>query len=201
MRNFLREHWRERRGGYLLGFIVLGLGIALGVLGSELLSVSQRTDLLDYLNGIAASGSSRGAAFHTAVTGDVKEIILLYLAGVTLIGFPVLIGTVAVRGFTLGFSLGFLLREFGPRALGLGVVGVLPGILVLPAVLLWAAGGLRLLLLVVRAELGRQPALARRAFGEYHRTALFGAAAFLLAALLRDYLLSRTYGALAALFH
>lgn len=200
MGNILREHWRERRGGYLLGFVVLGLGILLGVLGSQLLSLTQRTDLLNYLNGLAAGATPRGAA-HATVSAEAKEIILLYLAGLTLIGFPILIGTVAVRGFTLGFSLSFLWREFGTRALGLSAVGVLPGILVLPALLLWSAGGLRLLLLVVRAELGRQPALARRAFGEYHRTALFGAAAFLLAALLRDYLVPSTLGALTSLFH
>ena len=199
MGNFLREHWRERRGGYLLGLAALGLGLLLGVLGSKLLSLSQQTDLLNYLNGLATAGL-KGNSPQFWVAAATKEVIILYLAGVSLIGLPLLLGLVAVRGFVLGFSLSFLLQEFGSRAWALLGAVLLPDLLILPPLLLWVASALRLLVLVLRAQLGRQPTWARRALGEYHRTALGGLVIFWLASFLRDYLHSITYGLLVGLF-
>lgn len=136
---------------YLALFLIFSLGVGFGALAPQKLSPTQREDLSNFLANISASiaqnGSHAGAGtqlFYQSILDNVlKTALLLFVLGLTVIGAPLIMGLVFLRGFVLGFTVGFLVQETALNGLILAAAAVLPhNLLAVPAVMIGAAGSL-----------------------------------------------------------
>lgn len=136
---------------YLALLLLFGMGAGFGALTPQKLSVLQREDLSAFLQGIytTISENNRGAAAgpgffqHSVIDNVLKTAGLLFVLGLTVIGAPLILGIVFIRGFVLGFTVGFLIQETSTQGLILSAAAVLPhNLLAVPAVLIGAGGAL-----------------------------------------------------------
>lgn len=99
-------------------------------------------------------GVSAGDAALRAAAFNLKTAGILWLLGLTVFGIPAVFAVIFARGFILGFSVGFLIREEGWRGILFSAGALLPSHL-LAVPLLFAVGVLAIAFALYRR--GRLP--------------------------------------------
>ncbi len=166
---FLRP--RLFSGGYRAALVPVSLvvfffssGVAAGALALHFRSARQLAELHQYLDGFLATArlsSPRGllfvwdtGAWLDALAAQLSSLALVWVLGLTVVGIPFLLFAVAGRGFILGFTVGFLVREHLERGLLLTIAAVLPqNLCYLPALLAAAVLACYFSLSLARGEL------------------------------------------------
>ncbi len=65
-----------------------------------------------------------------------KTAIALILFGLSVVGLPFILVLIFFRGFVLGFTVGFLIEQLGPKGIVLSALSILPqNIIILPCIL------------------------------------------------------------------
>ena len=139
----------------ILVFTVFILGMVLGIAGVKNLPGPEVAKMSGYinvfLNQVTNIEFDASRALPGAVFDHVAAVILMYVLGVTVIGIPVILAFILVRGYILGFSIYFLASEFSAHGLMLFSVTILPqNLMYIPAVLVGGVTSIWFSLLMVR---------------------------------------------------
>lgn len=137
----------RRRLPLYVGIIFLFImGIVFGSLAVQALSESQRLDLSAYLSGFYDSRHSNLFFGQQWIVGQglidniVKSCGLLWLLGLTIIGAPLILIIIFLRGFVVGFTVGFFIENLFLKGIVVAIAWILPhNLMAIPAVIL--AGG------------------------------------------------------------
>ncbi len=145
------------RANWLLCLFVLlffALGGICGVLAVDYLKPDQVKEISNYLNAFieyAASMELNASNLKSNIVSNLLIILVLYLAGLTVLGIPAVMAVVFARGFTFGFAVGFLLKHQAWQGLVLSLVSIMPqNVLYLPALLIAAVSSLSFSILLVK---------------------------------------------------
>lgn len=115
LRQSLYNYLRPRLFLYGIVGALYGLGVILGVLGVGLLSkeqVSYLTQLISNFLAYLQNLQIDDQAYIREVLGSIwKDLGLIYLLSLTVIGLPGVFVIIFLRGFLLGFVLGFFAQE------------------------------------------------------------------------------------------
>ncbi|RYD02531.1 hypothetical protein N752_24695 [Desulforamulus aquiferis] len=98
---------------------------------------------------------------RTTITNNLTFVGIIYLLGLTVIGAPVILALLFIRGFSLGFTVGFLANERAGDGVIIAIASVLPqNLLFLPAIYLAGVASLSFsCLLIGRLRNSRLPVL------------------------------------------
>lgn len=157
LKRALQAHARRYAGVYLFLFVLFVTGIAFGALAVGALDATQRLELSQYLDFFMQAvsepqaGSGPLLVARDAFLSHWRTAGFMFLIGLTVIGAPLLPAIVFLRGFIVGFSIGFLLASRGWAGLLLSVIAVLPqNVLIVPATIVLAAAGMAFATRVIR---------------------------------------------------
>lgn len=148
---------------YLALILLFVTGLGFGAVATQKLSPVQKADLTNYLGDVYASiaqnegvYASKGEVFYQSMVDNVvKTTGLLFILGLSVIGAPLVLGVVFIRGFVLGFTVGFLVQETMVTGLVLSTTSILPhNLLVVPAILVSAAAALSFASTALKTLLG-----------------------------------------------
>lgn len=147
----LRRHWLV----YLIVLLVFALGVTAGFAGVRTLPAEQTEELLwelDYfLQQADMLEMDSAQVARDVLYYGVILIAAIYLLGLTVIGVPVIMAILFIRGFALGFAIEFLTREKSIQGAILTLAAILPhNILMVPALLLAGAASLSFAWLLVK---------------------------------------------------
>ncbi|MGQ9778823.1 MAG: stage II sporulation protein M [Bacillota bacterium] len=171
--------WRERVRAYLgehlgylaLVFLLFFMGIVFGALTVNNLPATERQNLLSYLCSFLRSlGPStalhKAGLAREAILSNAKTIGFLFLLGLSAIGTPFILLVVFTRGFVLGFTVGFLVKQLMLKGFFFSLVAVVPqNLLFTPALLAAAAADLDLGWTLIRTRfLGQITSFGREFF-------------------------------------
>lgn len=119
----------EFRALFVLVFcaFVLIMGVGFGAAAATGLPVDHRAGIASQV-ARSAVGSSQApdALFMRALTSQLRTGLLLFVAGLTVIGSPAVLAVLFGRGFVSGFAAGLLVREFGGRGMLLALTSLFP---------------------------------------------------------------------------
>jgi stage II sporulation protein M len=141
----LIEHVRAQLGIYVLVCLAFAAGVTGGSLAARLLDEVSLRELNDYLFGVLDYLAARQPVdevliMQRAFLQNGIFILALWLAGNLFFGFTLVLGLLFYRGFTIGFTVAFLVRENALQGILFASAAVLPqNLLYVPASLL--AGG------------------------------------------------------------
>lgn len=158
----LIDYLRSRLVVYAVAAAVFALGAAAGATAVRHLDDRDAAELSSYLNGYLAQASAPGSSAAAAGPESALETmgrgaILPFLLGLTVIGSPFVLALLFLRGFALGFTLAFLVREYAYKGILLAAVSVLPqSLFSIPAALLVAGSSLAFALSAAKIMLGRR---------------------------------------------
>ncbi|MEW6770893.1 MAG: stage II sporulation protein M [Bacillota bacterium] len=138
---------------YLISFFLFGAGFAWGVEGASSLDRKEAAQLEDYLTPLVEPDENydHGIAFRRAVVRNTVPVAVMYFAGLTVVGLPVVAAVLFLRGYALGFTSGFLIRQKGVYGLGIILAELLPqNVLLLIVLVVGAVASFSFSLLLLR---------------------------------------------------
>lgn len=142
----LDEYFRRRIAIYGLVTLMLVVGLITGAAAVRIVDAEDYAELSSFLNAYVAQvssgpGSASLATTKSSIAVDVlRGAAIPWLLGLTVIGAPLALFFVFLRGFALGFTLMFLLEQFSIKGALLALVSVAPhNLFAIPGIVL-AAG-------------------------------------------------------------
>lgn len=183
--NFAANHFREHSSIYLFVIVLFLMGVIFGAVVVNSLSFNQKEDLYYYLSQFFGQVSAGTVAeshdlFIQSLFHNSKFIGLMWFLGISIIGLPVILVLLFMKGMVVGFTVGFLVNRMGWDGFLLSFVSVMPqNIIIIPVFIITAAVTVALSLKMIRRQFMKnlgQPVVPM--FGKY--LAVFCAAVVLL---------------------
>lgn len=138
---------------YLIVLVCFVAGMVIGGWAATGLASDTASDLQYYIRSVLIEPQAgQGDVVESIRAGVIDNLLVfgaVYFLGLTVIGAPVVLGILFVRGFALGFAAWFVLasRELG---VGFALLSFLPhNILLIPALLVAAAASLSFTVLLI----------------------------------------------------
>ena len=135
----VQAHLEENSSVYTFTMVLLVMGVVFGAIVVNSLALSEKQDLYIYLKqffGEMSTGkfASAHAMFNQSFTHNLKYIGFLWVLGLSVIGLPVILILLFLKGVVVGFTVGFLVNEMGWHGMLVSFVSVLPqNLLLIPA--------------------------------------------------------------------
>lgn len=136
--NILVNHIREHSSIYLFIIVLFLMGVIFGAIVVNSLSLSQKEDLYYYLTQFFGQVSNGQVAdskdlFFQSFSHNSKYIGFIWLLGISIIGLPIILILLFIKGMVVGFTVGFLVNQMGWHGFLLSFVSVLPqNLIVIP---------------------------------------------------------------------
>ncbi|QOR65352.1 stage II sporulation protein M [Cytobacillus suaedae] len=132
-------HIREHSSIYIFITVLFLMGVIFGAIVVNSLNFSQKQDLYYYLSrffGQVSEGSFANSTdmFKQSFLHNIKYVGLMWILGISIIGLPVILVLLFLKGVVVGFTVGFLVNQMGFDGFILSFVSVLPqNLLIIPA--------------------------------------------------------------------
>ncbi len=173
MRRKIEEYFRNNMGIYILIAALFTGGVLSGALSLRGLGEEQLLQLNRYFMVLAeglqdCSGTEQGAIFRQALHINFRYLLLISFLGLFPFGFPLIAGLVGLRGFSLGFTVAFLVGRNSLRGVLFAAGAILPhNLILIPAVILGSVTAFSLSWFRLRCALERRPRPLREQLGPY----------------------------------
>ena len=192
LRLYLQQQIKQNRWQFLIVTSVFVIGFFLGYYKIPALDTEVRKYLLQTLDNYLLSnqaGSSNGyGIFIYAFWEQLKSIGLIWFLGLTIIGFPLILTVVFGRGYSLGFTLGFLIQAKDVKGILILLLTVLPqNIIYIPFIIILAVTALNFSLNIVRPNRNPHASLSSQLL-VYGINLVFFLAIFLIGAFVEGFL-------------
>jgi len=170
---------------FLTGILVgdyKALGLTSGV-KSHLLTLID-----NYLKGGVNVGLDKQAILFNSFINQGKSIIAVWFLGLTIIGMPIILALVFLKGFSLGFTIGFLVKEKAVSGILISILSILPQNLVfIPLLIIWSVVGINFTFYIARGRLGSGIPLSK-GFISYTMLMMISLGVVLIGSLIEAYL-------------
>lgn len=153
----VKKHVATNIKEYIIITLIFLLGIFFGVIYVNNMQIQQKEEVSKYINNyIDKEKENKTITTSKALKNSIKDntilAIGLWFAGTTIIGIPIVLGTILFRGFCLGYTISSCTYTMG---LGKGIAFttvsiVLQNILFIPAILALGVSGLKLYKSIVK---------------------------------------------------
>ena len=126
----IKEHFMQNIAIYGIIIIAFIIGICAGAFTVNLLNYSQYRELHAYIETffdvMHGQEINHGQLFKISVLNNVKIMMLLTVLSFTVIGIPFVLIIIGVRGFVLGFTVGFFVKMLNMKGMFLSILSILP---------------------------------------------------------------------------
>lgn len=124
---------------YFLVLLVLAAGLLVGSMSAGRLDKSKSQELSvyvrDFIQKVGGVDFQSSRMARNAMINNVITVAAIYVLGLTVIGIPVTLAILFVRGFVIGFAAGFLTGDMSVSGVFLTAAAILPhNLLYIPAV-------------------------------------------------------------------
>ncbi|SDY49046.1 stage II sporulation protein M [Proteiniborus ethanoligenes] len=125
---------------YFLLVLALMIGISAGAITISVLSKDQSQSLISFLDSFFKVLNQEKIdsliLLKQSILNNIQTIILVWILGLTVIGAPIVFVIIALRGFIVGFTVGFLINELGFKGFVFSLLTILPqNIFVIPGMI------------------------------------------------------------------
>jgi stage II sporulation protein M len=146
---------------YIIGILFIFTGIVIGIYTVKYMGDFEKNDLLSYLKNFSLSVHdgklSNKAVFIQSLKNNLPMILAIWFLGLTMVGIPVILVFDIIKGFTVGFSISFIIKGMGGKGLTVVLLGLLPqNIIYIPCVLAASVIAMNFSLTILKDKINRQ---------------------------------------------
>ena len=134
---------------YFIVFVIFIVGIFLGVMFIN--QINDKSEIEKYINTyIDETKLLHDAEYFTELQNEVKNnialVLLLWFAGTTIIGIPIVLGIILFRGFCLGYTIASCVYVLGriKALLFIGMTILLQNIIFIPSIMILGVSSIKL---------------------------------------------------------
>ncbi|MFE8702597.1 stage II sporulation protein M [Cytobacillus sp. FJAT-54145] len=156
--NVLTNHIREHSSIYLFVIVLFMMGVIFGAIVVNSLSFTQKEDLFYYLSQFFGQVSDGKVAaskdlFFQSFFHNSKFIGLMWILGISIIGLPIILILLFIKGMVVGFTVGFLVNQMQWDGFLLSFVSVLPqNFIIIPVFIVTATLSVSFSLKMIRRQ-------------------------------------------------
>lgn len=151
--NHINNNYRE----YIIISIIFLIGLIIGVIFINNLKENQQETIKLYINNFIESinnGSeiNKTELLKESIISNIKIFLLLNIAGLTVVGMPILYIIVCFRGFCLGYTLSAIIGALGIKNGVFFIVStiILQNVILIPSMFALAVSGIKLYKSVIK---------------------------------------------------
>ncbi len=160
LRRNVIDYIRAHIVAYFFMILIFVIGIVIGAMAVKTLPDEQKSELIGYLRVFFQGLSEHPEGItdtHTllinVLVNNAKIIAIMWLLGFTIVGIPFVLFIICLRGFVIGFTVGFLVNEYIMKGLLFAIASVLPhNFLAVPAILATGVSATTFSLMLVRQK-------------------------------------------------
>lgn len=138
--SLLNKHFENNFWLYIISIFCIFLGIVLGIYTVNYMGTVEKEQLTSYLSGFTSSITEKNIIykdiFFQSIKNNLPIIIGIWFLGLTMIGTPLILIIDIIKGYTLGFTISFIIKGIGVNGIWITLLGILPqNIIYLPCML------------------------------------------------------------------
>src|SRR5690625_418086 len=131
IKNKVSNHFKDHATIYVFIMILFLTGVVFGAIIVNSMEFNQKQDILFYLERYLGQIVANETTENQVILLDsfllhVKSLLLLFTLGLTVIGLPLVWILVFMKGLAIGFSVGFIVNQFGLKGLILASLSIAP---------------------------------------------------------------------------
>ncbi|MGD8189114.1 stage II sporulation protein M [Brevibacillus ginsengisoli] len=155
----IQSSLKENQSLYVFTIVLFAMGVIFGAIIVNSLTLSQKQDLFGFLQYFFKNMSQNGIPdpnehFGQAMGYYLKTVGIMWLFGLSIIGVPIILLMLFLKGIVIGFTVGFLVNQFQWQGMTFSLAGVLPqNMLIVPAFILIGVAGISFSLRLIRTRL------------------------------------------------
>lgn len=154
----IKQHISNNRGQYIIISLIFIAGIIAGDYKAAGLDGGVKNHLTSLIDNFLQGGYRPEVDVQilmvNAFLNQARTIVLIWFLGLTVIGIPLILFIVFLKGFSLGFTIGFLVQEKASAGLVISLFSILPqNIVYIPFIIIWAVIAVNFSVYIVK---GRQ---------------------------------------------
>ena len=155
--NIISKHINNNYREYIIISIIFLIGVIIGVIFINNLQENQQEIIKLYINNFIESindGSEidKAELLKESILSNLKIFLSLSIAGLTVVGMPILYIIICYRGFCLGYTLSAIIATLGVKSGGLFILStiILQNIILIPCMFLLTISGIKLYKSVIK---------------------------------------------------
>ena len=153
----MTKHILNHKKQYLIAVVLFTIGLMVGIMFINHASDTQFEEISQYITSVtntmkASDNIDYGASLKSSIASNIVLVLVMWFAASTIIGIPIVYGTLIIRGFALGYTVSGILASLGT---GAGIAFslsclLLHNILFIPAMLALSVSGMDLYQSIVK---------------------------------------------------
>lgn len=158
----LQQKIKENSSLYLFTIVLFMMGVGFGAVVVNSIGLTQKQDLFMYMNQFFQEVKTNNIAepmlaFQNSLGNYFKYIGFLWILGLSIIGIPVILIMVFLKGVMVGFTVGFLVDQMHWQGFSFALVSVLPqNLIVVPVIIIIATSALSFSMRMIQNRLKKQ---------------------------------------------
>jgi stage II sporulation protein M len=150
---------KEHQSLYWFTIVLFTMGIIFGAVIVNSLPLAQRQELFGFLQFFFSSIGEKGIPepnmhFQQSFGYYAKTVGIMWVLGLSIIGLPMILLLLFLKGVVIGFTVGFLVNQLQWQGVTFALMGVLPqNLLVVPALMIVGVSGISFSLRLIRTRL------------------------------------------------
>ena len=119
LKRVLIEHIQLNLKDYLILSIIFVIGVMAGVIIINNSDEQSKTEISGYINGFVDTIKSenyevdKSKLIKISITDNIKTIAIIWLAGSTIIGIPLIYVITSYKGFCIGYTISAIVSSLG----------------------------------------------------------------------------------------
>ncbi len=163
IRRLNRFFVKHIQGNLIIYFVVLlffMIGISAGAFTTKALSDGENKELINYLENffkiLNTKDINNFGILKQAIISNLQTGLLIWILGITIIGIPVILLLIAFRGFIIGFTVGFFVKQMSFKGLVFAIFSLLPqNIFIIPGIILIGVLGISFSVMLIKNRINK----------------------------------------------
>lgn len=136
------------------------IGISSGAFTIRALGEYQKQELINYIQNsfqiLNHQPVKEVSVFKQSILNNLQTGAFIWILGITVIGIPIILILIAIRGFIIGFTVGFFIDQLGIKGMLFSLISVLPqNIFIIPGILVVAVIGISFSKMIIRNKINK----------------------------------------------
>ncbi len=151
------------QGNIVIYFVVIMffvVGISSGAFTVKALSDQHKGELIRYMQSffqvLNQKSFNEFSVLKQSLVNNLQTGILTWILGVTIIGIPLILLIIVIRGFIIGFTVGFLIEQMGLKGFLFSIFAILPqNLFILPGLIVIAVIAISFSVMIIKNKLNK----------------------------------------------
>ncbi len=165
----VRRYVQEHMALYIFVAVIFVMGVIFGALMVNALSLQQKQEISGYLSGffymIDQQTDFDGKQSVLDTFGmHIKWLVLIWILGLSVIGFPLILILDFLKGVLIGFTVGYMVGQLSWKGMLFALVSVVPqNMIIIPVILICSVTAITFSLYLIKNRfLQRKDTVSRR---------------------------------------